>query len=92
MTIHQNIYFTGKKVAIDGCTLYPIDGLKTAVAKMGGTLVTDLNQAELIVYGKNSVLAASRDPYRDYPNAISSWEGKVDDLLQELPNGIEDLF
>ena len=88
----NNIYFTGKKVLIDGVTLYSADNLARAVAKLGGEVCQNPENADLIIYGKDSEIAQDTQPGTLYPNAITTWEGKVDDLVQELPNGIEDLF
>jgi hypothetical protein len=85
-------YFTGKKVCLDGLTLYSAEDMERAIVKLGGEVCPQRVWADLIIYGKNSELAAAEDPYKVYPNAMVSWEGKIDDLLQELPDGIESLF
>ncbi len=85
-----NPYFTRKKVAIQGpLEVYTLEDLKHAIVQLGGVYTEDLREASLIIYGRESDLAKSRDPYLVYPNAIPQCEVKIDDLLQEFPNGIE---
>ncbi|BDD79686.1 hypothetical protein [Burkholderia phage FLC9] len=88
----KNPYFHDKKVMVSGTTIYPRENLLKAVVKLGGTWWDDPETADLIIYGEDSDIHAARDPDQLYPDAMKCWEGKVDDLLQELPDGIESLF
>jgi hypothetical protein len=91
---NRNLYFHDKKVYLDNTSIYPEEGLKKAIKKLGGEVTTDVKSADLIVYGPDTDLRfdLSPTPEEIYPKAMFCWEGKIDDLVQELPEGIESLF
>lgn len=88
----NNIYFTGKKVYIDGVAHYAVDDLTRAIGKLGGEVCQNPENADFIIYGDASEIAQDTDPRTLYPLAITTHEGKLDDFVQELDDGIEALF
>ncbi len=90
MVIHQNIYFTGKTTATVGpFRNRPVLGLESAVRKMGGTVVTNLDMADNIIVGWYADYNAIE---KQYPDAMLMLEAKIDDFVQELEIGIEQLY
>jgi len=88
----KNPYFFEKKVYLDGLTIYDPANMELAVRRLGGEVCQNPLNADLIIYGKNSEIAKDMQPMTLYPHAVTSWEGKVDDLVQELEEGIRQLF
>lgn len=87
---HFNTYFTNKDTAIIGpLRNRPWQGLENAIEAMGGCVVNNPEEADNIIVGW---YANYEEIEKHYPAAILMMEAKIDDFVQELPVGIEQLY